>query len=120
MNKVFCVSCGSKILYELKKPKFCSSCGQSIGGVVASMNKEEVEETSNVNINLNKLKKDISVENVQGGTTIEQIWGSVTSSEARGSRESYNRPASKDPSGKELLDKTIKDCSSSRMRDIDE
>jgi len=30
------------------------------------------------------------------------------------------RAASKDPEGKDLLDQTLKDCASSRMRDIDE
>ena len=30
------------------------------------------------------------------------------------------RPASNDPVGQELLDQTVRECSSSRMRDIDE
>ena len=46
MNKVFCVSCGSKILYELKKPKFCSTCGEPLDGVTTSKSKNEEEETS--------------------------------------------------------------------------
>ena len=120
MNKVFCVSCGSKILYELKKPKFCSTCGEPLDGVTTSKSKNEEEETSDLDVNLNKLKRDIVVENNEQQTTVEQIWGSVTSSEANRGRDSFNRPASKDPSGKELLDKTIQDCSSSRMRDVDE
>ena len=122
MNKVFCVSCGSKILYKLKKPKFCSECGEPIGGAVASRQKEEEEQEvdSELDVDLNKLKKDILVENTQQKVTTEQIWGSVTSSEAVNQRDSFNRPASKDPSGQELLDKTIRDCSSSRMRDVDE
>ena len=44
MNKVFCVSCGFKILYEINKPKFCSSCGEPIGSVSSSAKVEEVEE----------------------------------------------------------------------------
>ena len=32
MNKVFCGACGFKILYEVSKPKFCSSCGQVLKG----------------------------------------------------------------------------------------
>ena len=110
MNKLFCVSCGSKILYEVNKPKFCSSCGEPIGSVSTSSKKPELEEESELNVDLNKLKRDISVE----------TWGSVTCAEANMKREKFSRAASKDPDGKELLDQTIKDCSSSQMRDVDE
>ena len=120
MNKLFCVSCGSKILYEVSKPKFCSSCGEPIGSISNSSKKQEPEEQSELNVDLNKLKRDITVESYSDKTTVEQIWGSVTSAEASMEREKFSRAASKDPDGKELLDQTIKDCSSSQMRDIDE
>jgi len=120
MNKLFCVSCGHKILYEVTKPKFCSSCGESIGGVSTASKKQEIEEESELDVDLNKLKRDIIVESSNQKTTVEQIWGSVTSAEANAEREKFSRPASQDPDGKELLDQTIKDCSSSRMRDVDE
>ena len=120
MNKLFCVSCGSKILYEVNKPKFCSSCGEPIGSVSTSSKKPELEEESELNVDLNKLKKDITVESYSDKTTVEQIWGSVTSAEANMKREKFSRPASQDPDGKQLLDQTIKDCSSSQMRDVDE
>jgi hypothetical protein len=119
MNKIFCVSCGFKILYEVTKPKFCPSCGNSLGSVSSAAKKEEGEEVSDLDIDLNKLKRDIIVENDKRKTKIEDIWGSVTSSEANSPQDGFSRPESKDPSGKELLDKTIRDCSSSRMKDID-
>lgn len=119
MNKIFCVSCGFKILYEVTKPKFCPSCGEKIGSVSSKMKDKEVEEEVDLDINLSKLKRDIVVESNKGQTKVEDIWGSVTSSEANSPKDGFSRPASKDPSGKELLDKTIRDCSSSRMRDID-
>ena len=81
--------------------------------------KEEEEEVSDLDIDLSKLKRDIVVENDKRKTKIEDIWGSVTSSEANGPQENFSRPESRDPDGQELLDKTIRDCSSSRMRDID-
>ena len=120
MNKLFCVSCGFKILYEINKPKFCSSCGQSVNTLSSASKEQEVEEESELNVDLNKLKRDISVETYNDKTTVEQIWGSVTSAEASMEREKFSRPASQDPDGKQLLDQTIKDCSSSQMRDVDE
>ena len=119
MNKIFCVSCGFKVLYQINKPKFCSSCGGGLGSISSAEKKGEEEETPDFDINLSKLKRDIVVENDDSKTKIEDIWGSVTSSETNRSKDSFSRPESKDPSGQELLDKTIKDCSSSRMRDID-
>jgi len=120
MNKLFCVSCGFKILYEVTKPKFCSSCGEAIGSVSVASKKQEEEESSELNVDLNKLKRDIVVESSNQKTTVEQIWGSVTSAEASAERDNFSRPSSQDPDGKELLDKTMQDCASSRMRDVDE
>ena len=120
MNKLFCVSCGHKILYEVTKPKFCSSCGESLDGLSKASKEQDVEEQSELDVDLNKLKRDIVVESSNQKTTVEQIWGSVTSAEAGSERERFSRPASQDPDGKELLDQTIKDCSSARMRDVDE
>ena len=117
MNKVFCVSCGFKILYEISKPKFCSSCGQGVGVVSSSSKKEEVESGAELDININKLKKDIVVEKSSGGTPIEELWSSASGPPSEGVG---GRSPSKDPEGQTLLDQTVKDCSSSRMRDIDE
>ncbi len=35
MNSDYCSSCGNKMEYLLSKPKFCPSCGVSLGGVVS-------------------------------------------------------------------------------------
>ena len=32
MQTIFCTECGAKMTYSGAKPKFCSSCGCSIGG----------------------------------------------------------------------------------------
>jgi len=34
MNSTFCPSCGVKHTYNYSKPKFCSSCGNSLGAVL--------------------------------------------------------------------------------------
>ena len=116
MNKVFCVSCGFKILYEVTKPKFCSGCGESVGGI-SSAKKEESEEVSELDIDIEKLKRDIVVEKSDGTTTLKSLWSTAT---APSNDNIEGRPPSNDPEGQELLDKTIADCSSSRTKDINE
>ena len=116
MNKVFCGACGFKILYEVSKPKFCSSCGESVGGT-SYAKKEEVEEESELDIDIEKLKKDIVVEKSDGATTLGSLWSSA---DAPSNDNIEPRPPSNDPEGQALLDKTIADCSSSRTKDIDE
>ena len=68
MNKIFCVSCGSKLLYEVNKPKFCSSCGNNINSLNASTETRESEEPESElpKVDINKLKSSefISVENL--------------------------------------------------------
>lgn len=34
MNAIFCSSCGSKHTFTYAKPKFCSSCGASMGAML--------------------------------------------------------------------------------------
>ena len=125
MNKVFCVSCGFKILYEVSKPKFCSSCGKGVGSISSASNKEQEEEVeaSQLEIDVDKLSKDIVIEKDESKSSLKDLWSSVTPAEANrgvGGREEFSRAASKDPEGQELLDKLRKDCGSSRQRDIDE
>ena len=123
MNKLFCVSCGFKILYEISKPKFCSSCGKGLGTVTAKAQEEEEsgEQGSSLDVDIEKLKKDILVEGNSKKTTCQDIWGAVTQAEAQqGLQSRESRPASKDAEGQALLDQIVKDCSSSRMKDVDE
>ncbi len=124
MNKLFCVSCGFKILYEVSKPKFCSSCGKGIGSVSSASVPEEArkEEEPQLDVNINKLKRDIVVEASSDKTSLQDLWSSVSPSEAKGggTQGEFQRPPSSDPEGQELLDKLRKDCGSSRQRDIDE
>tara|TARA_R110000765_G_scaffold2550_1_gene7856 strand:+ start:951 stop:1298 length:348 start_codon:yes stop_codon:yes gene_type:complete len=115
MNKVFCVSCGFKILYEVTKPKFCSGCGESVGGT-SSAKKEDVEVGSELEIDIDKLKGGISIEGSSAKTTLDDLW----SSPAPLNTSDERRPPSNDLEGQALLDQTIKDCSSSRTKDINE
>ena len=115
MNKLFCASCGFKILYEVSKPKFCSSCGEGVGSI-SSSSKKGAETESELNIDIDKLKGDISIEKPSGGTSLKEVWAASPPSEGG----DFSRPPSNDPEGQDLLDKTVEDCSSSRMQDINE
>ena len=119
MNKIFCVSCGFKILYEINKPKFCSSCGTNINSLNASIKTEGQEESNPVEVDINKLKASVAVDYETDKTSLKDLWGSVSSDEAKAEREKFTRAAHKGPDGQELLDQTIKDCAPSRRKDID-
>lgn len=38
MQHIYCTECGGKVSYSGVKPKFCSSCGSPIGGVLTKSN----------------------------------------------------------------------------------
>ncbi len=52
MNKLFCVSCGHKILNEVKKPKFCPQCGQSLDGLSKASTEQDVDEQPELDVDL--------------------------------------------------------------------
>ena len=124
MNKVFCVTCGFKILYELKKPKFCSSCGTNINTLQAATVKQESQSEADfdlpaANVDVEQLKKSVAVEYTKGKQTLGDMWGSVTTDEAGAPPSRFARPKFEGPKGQQLLDQTRKDCASSRSQDID-
>ena len=119
MNKMFCVSCGFKILYEVSKPKFCSSCGHNLAGITKATVAEEPEEESSVGfIDINKLKRGISVDYSSSKTTLKDIIANSTAADANPDYES--RPASTNAEGDALIKQIQQECASSRMKDIDE
>lgn len=116
MNKIFCVSCGAKNVYEATKPKFCASCGCAVAGVsVASSDVSEVEETELANIDLNKLKRSVGVDYVNSYTKIEDVLGKG------GDTSPMQRRASSLPDGQQIIKQNMLDCAkASRSNDIDE
>ena len=117
MNKLFCVSCGFKILYEITKPKFCSSCGEGVSSISSGKTKEKQEEASGLDVDIEKLKKDVIIERSTGGLDIKDLWATTSGPAGDGIE---GRLPSSDSEGQDLLDQTVKDCSSSRMKDINE
>jgi hypothetical protein len=105
-------------LYEVTKPKFCSSCGESLDGLSKASKKQEPELEPELDVDLNKLKRSIVVEGNSDKTSLKDIWSSAGSQSSN--LPPMQRPPSNDPEGQALLDQTVKECSSSRMRDVDE
>jgi hypothetical protein len=122
MNKTFCVSCGSKNLYEATKPKFCAHCGEPVdGAVVASSKVDSVEEESDAPVNigsidLDKLRRGISAEANTTPTKIEELLGTADPNEKK-----YSRKGSSLPEGKDIFNQNVADVApASRFKDIDE
>jgi|GEM_PF-6448602 len=63
MNKIFCVNCGHKNIYEIGVPKFCAGCGQQIGVVSSASSDEERGEPKTSEIKATKL--DVEIEDSQ-------------------------------------------------------
>lgn len=130
MNKVFCVSCGSKLLYEVSAPKFCSSCGNAVNSfapkaaakpVLKSKAYIEVDEDEDdgdcvdiSNIDLRRLRKDIVTESFASKITLQDIIGTSTGGER------FSRPSFNGPDGEDLINQTRRECGPSRPTDIDE
>lgn len=59
MNKIFCVNCGHKNIYETSVPKFCAGCGQQVGVISSASTNEKEEESHTPTIRATKLDVDI-------------------------------------------------------------
>ena len=119
MNKIFCVSCGHKNIYEATKPKFCSKCGQPVDGVgIAQANSQTIESEESIdvtNINLDKLRQSIVIEKKQP-LKIEEVMGT-----AEGNERPIKRRPSNLPDGKDIFLANQKDVAPSKgFKDIDE
>ena len=117
MNKMFCVSCGFKVHYEVSKPKFCSSCGYNFVGESKSKTKESSEGLElTEDINVERLKKDISVEYNSKKTTVKDLLSTSHSDNP----EYSPRPALNSAEGEEIIKQIREECATSRSRDVDE
>lgn len=125
MNKIFCVACGHKNIYEVTKPKFCAGCGEGIGGSTSasaaekvSRPKMEVElggEDEVGSFDLRKLRSQVVAESTSNKITLGDIMGSNSSDSA----DEFKRKASDLPDGQAILEQSKKDCGTSKPSDID-
>lgn len=120
MNKTFCPSCGSKNIYQEKKPKFCANCGDALDvSAVSKAGNEDRESQSNFieYIDLESLRRNIRVSNVPQATKFEDIAGTSTAS----ATPAKPRPSHGNlPDGHEILKRNMADCAvSSQPKDIE-
>ena len=120
MNKEFCINCGHKNLFEVSKPKFCAGCGSPFNTSSASVSRREVEEEEEregpVSFDLKKLRAGIMAETQASKVSLDDLWKDPAPKDPN----SYRAP-SNDPSGKEILRKTMQECSKAKAaKEIDE
>lgn len=119
MNVEFCSDCGTRTEYTLKKPKFCSSCGVSMGPTPL-VSPAEASETADSETreepqgvpSISKLEYsiDISPNRVTFGDLISQASNDPNSTyEKMGSRPKPPTSSSDDP-----IKKSIEQCRSAR------
>ena len=123
MASLFCTECGSKNLYTLNKPKFCQSCGNSIGSSisrakVSSLESKHVglEEESESFRNISKL--DYVVDYSSNQVTL----GDVLSNPMNPRELNYNDKkikGYKKMSKKIFEEESTSECGSSRPNNID-
>ncbi len=129
MNKVFCVSCGFKNVYEVTKPKFCASCGSAVMGALApkapikasveiEIEEEEYEEPSVRSIDVRRLRRDIIAEANTSKTNLTDLWKSASPQDAE-NIDGFRRPSPNLPNGQDLIRLTQAECASSKPIDID-
>jgi hypothetical protein len=112
----FCMHCGAKFQYSLNKPKFCSSCGSSLGekseasAPEATQQKEEKE--NNELPNLSKLEYSINE------SSHRQTFGDLVSEASRSQSSEYekapNRPKPKYDPSEDVIQSAMQQCRSKR------
>lgn len=114
MNKEFCINCGHKNLFEVSKPKFCAGCGTAFNvlssrasvNVQAQESEDQEENYQPRSFDINKLKKSVVFESKASVRTLDELWKDPAP------RESNSfRAHSSDPSGREIIKKTMAECS---------
>lgn len=110
MNKEFCISCGGRVLFEISKPKFCPECGQPFNTTLGSSSKrkQEPEEDSEFisgGFDLEKLRASITTESNKDKKSLDDLWKNPAPKDPN-----IYRPPSSDPSGEEILKKTMTEC----------
>lgn len=88
MNHEFCMSCGHKASFPVTKPKFCPNCGTPFNtslGSVKKVSREEPEEEEREldvdSIDIDRLRKQVSIESFGHKTTLNDLWSSPAPSD---------------------------------------
>lgn len=110
MNREFCFRCGQKNVYEVTKPKFCCGCGELLNVSLTSASKrkpepEEEPEFISGGFDLEKLRASIVAESNKDKKSLDDLWKNPAPKDPN----LYRSPSS-DPSGNEILKKTMAEC----------
>ena len=104
----YCSSCGYKIVYGEKRPKFCSNCGDTIGEVVGV-------DSDVSSVVPSVVKADVVLEGMAGGgVKLGDLMGVGFSQNT----QKLNRP--KPNLSDDILKQSKNDCASSKFKDINE
>lgn len=110
MNHEFCIQCGTKVAFEVSKPKFCSGCGNPFNTSLVSKssqqntNEHEEEEYVGGKYDIEKLRKTIGTQVQVNKVSLDDLWKDPQQS-------SYNpRQASQDPEGNAILKQVMMEC----------
>ncbi len=71
MSDLYCPSCGALHRYSGKRPKFCSSCGDSIDDLASFAASSENPEDNHLSTDISSLSMEIAVE-VDKGSELSQ------------------------------------------------
>lgn len=109
MNHEFCIKCGGRASYEITKPRFCPNCAApfntSLGSALKQQKPEEEPEFTSGNFDLRKLRASIVSESSKDKKSLDDLWKNPAPKDPN----IYRSPSS-DPSGSEILKKTMTEC----------
>lgn len=128
MNNLYCPECGDKNEYSIKKPKFCSSCGEAFGGIKIQPSPLGQTSTARQNVphetvdykNIQDFKVDVVMPNPNDGKQkIENLFYSpVDPNSISYAEDPKGKKRAKRISLKEFADRSIEECKLKR-KDID-
>ena len=110
MNYEFCIQCGTKVAFEVSKPKFCSGCGDPFNtSFVSKSSKQDLQEDHEQDyvggkFDIEKLRKTVAAQVEGNKVSLDDLWKNPQQS-------SYSpRRASSDPEGNALLKQVMTEC----------
>ena len=114
MNHEFCIQCGTKVTFEVSKPKFCSGCGSPFNtSLVSKSSRNEQEEDDGEEyvggkFDIEKLRKTVAAQVEGRKVSLDDLWKDPHQS-------SYSpRQASLDPEGNAILKQVMIECKGSK------
>ena len=112
----FCMHCGAKFQFSLKKPNFCSSCGGSLDGEVskASQSKSvEIEEKQKETNLLNISKLEYVITSNSNKNTFGDLISQASQSQGEYQRQPDRQAPTEQPS-EDIVQSMMGQCKSSR------